>query len=495
MTPAYETAKCTTTEVVRSEGQLLDWIIEQSGLPARRQHDDDDPDGLQELISQLAEGTIEPSSDAIAMVNAAIGKIEAIISEQLAEFMHDAEFQRLEAAWRGLQYLVMNTETSERLKIRVLNVSQNELKNDVQRAVDFDQSNLFKKIYEDEFGMLGGEPFGLIVGDFEFGNHPQDVQVLTKISGVVAAAHAPFIAAASSGMFGWADHTEISNPRDLEMIFDTHAYDQWKDFRASEDSRYVGLALPRILLRLPYGKDTVPVDGLAFEEGVDGKSHGHYLWGNAAYALAVCVAKAFAKYGWCANIRGIEGGGLVEDLPVHVFKADEGDLEVKCPTEVAITERRLKEMSDLGFIPICHHRGTGSAVFFSTKSVQRAAKYNEVDATANAELSTHLQYILAVSRFAHYLKAIMRQKLGSNMSREECETFLNTWIQQYVLARDSAEDVVKRKYPLREATVTVEEDPEHAGYYRATARLRPHYQLEGLTVSLRLVSRMPARRN
>jgi type VI secretion system protein ImpC len=486
-----------TTEVVRSGKELLEWIIAESGLascgPGGPGHPWNSEEGaLAQLIGQIADGTVEPSADTVAMVNAAIGRIDHITSEQLTEFLHNLEFQRLESAWRGLQYLVLNSETSDRLKIRVLNISRDELQKDLERAVEFDQSTLFKKLYEEEFGILGGEPFGLIIGDFEFCNSPRDVRALAKLSGIAAAAHAPFVGAAAPSMFGWESHTEIGDPRDLTMIFDGAAYDQWKDFRKTEDSRYVGLTLPRILLRLPYGKDTVQAEGFAFEEGVDGKDHGDYLWGNAAYALGVCIAKAFAEYGWCANIRGIEGGGLVEDLPLHVVRADEGDLEVKCPTEVAITERRLKELSDLGFIPLCHHRHTGNAVFFTTKSAQKPAKYDQPDATANAELSTQLQYILAVSRFAHYLKAIMRQKLGANMSREECETFLNTWIQQYVLDRDSAEDELKRKYPLREAKVTVEEDLDRPGYYRATARLRPHYQLDGITVSLRLVARMPA---
>jgi type VI secretion system protein ImpC len=377
------------------------------------------------------------------------------------------------------------------LKIRVLNVSKQDLLRDLERASEFDQSALFKKVYEEGYGVFGGEPIGALIGDYEFGRHPQDMALLEKVSNVAAAAHAPFIAAASPQLFNLDSYTDLGVPRDLAKIFDTVEYAKWKSFRDSEDSRYIGLTLPHILMRLPYGPETVPVEAFNFTEDVDGKDHNKYLWANAAWAFGARLTDAFAKYQWCAAIRGVEGGGLVEGLPTHTFKTDEGDIALKCPTEIAITDRREKELSDLGLIPLVHCKGTDYAAFFGAQSCQKARKYDTDAANANARLSTQLQYIMATSRFAHYLKAIMRDKIGSFMTRKNCEDYLNRWITNYVLLDDNASQEAKASNPLREARVDVAEVRGKPGVYRAVAFLKPHFQLDELTLSLRLVAELP----
>jgi type VI secretion system protein ImpC len=350
---------------------------------------------------------------------------------------------------------------------------------------------MFKKIYEEEYGVFGGSPFGLLVGDYEIANHPQDMSLIEKMSNVAAAAHAPFIAAAAPAMLNLPTFTQLGEPRDLSKIFDSVEFTKWRSFRESEDSRYVGLCLPHILMRQPYGSDTVPVEAFNFEEDVDGKDHSKYLWGNAAYAFAARTTEAFAKYSWCTAIRGVEGGGLVQDLPTHTFRTDEGDVALKCPTEIAVTDRREKELADMGFIPLVHCKGRDYAAFFSVQSANKPKKYDRDAANANARLSSQLQYMLAVSRFAHYMKAMMRDKVGSFMSRGNCEDFLNRWIANYVLLDDDASQDKKAQYPLREARIQVEEVPGKPGVYRAIAYLRPHFQLDELDVSLRLVAELP----
>jgi type VI secretion system protein ImpC len=426
------------------------------------------------------------------MINARIAQIDHLISIQLNEILHHESFQKLEGSWRGLKYLMDNSETSVMLKIRVLNCSKKELLRDLQRAPEFDQSALFKKIYEDEYGVFGGAPYGALIGDYEFGRHPEDIELLEKISNVAAAAHAPFFSAASPEMFNLERFTELHAPRDLAKVFDNTLYAKWKSFRDSEDSRYVGLCLPRALGRLPYGKETKPIEAFNYEEHVDGTDHTKYLWMNAAYALGTRLTNSFAKYGMCVAMRGVEGGGLVEGLPVHNFYTDDGEVVMKCPTETPITDRREKELADLGFIPLVHCKGTDYAAFFSVQSAQKPKLYDTDAANANARLSTQMQYIMAVSRFAHYLKAMMRDKIGSFMSREQAEAFLNRWITQYVTPDDMASAETKSRRPLREARIEVAEVPGKPGAYRAVAFLRPHFQLDELTVSLRLVADLPA---
>jgi type VI secretion system protein ImpC len=406
--------------------------------------------------------------------------------------MHAPEFQKLEGSWRGLKYLLDQSETSEMLKIKVLNVSKKELLRDLQRAPEFDQSALFKKVYEEEFGVFGGAPFGALIGDYEFGKSGQDIELLEKVSQVAAASHAPFLTAASPDMMNLESYTQLDAPRDLAKVFDTTEYAKWKAFRQSEDSRYVALTLPRVLMREPYGSATVPVEAFNYEEHVDGTDHDKYLWANAAWALGARVTQAFASYGWCACIRGVESGGLVEGLPIHNFRTDSGDIAMKCPTETPITDRREKELADLGFVPLVHQKNTPNACFFSVQSAQKPKVYDSPAATANARISAQLPYIFAVSRFAHYLKSMMRDKIGGYMSRGEAEAFLNNWIVNYVVANDDAPMSVKAKRPLKEARVDVMEIPGKPGAYRAVAFLRPHFQLDELSVSMRLVAELPA---
>jgi len=484
-------AQVVETETVTQEVGLLDQIVEKTKLgkdPAGKQRG---RDMLREFVNQVVQGSMTISPDTEAMINARIAQLDKLVSLQLNEILHHADFQKLEGSWRGLKYLLDKSETSDKLKIRVLNVSKKDLLRDLRRAPEFDQSALFKKVYEDEYGMFGGAPFAALIGDYEFGKHPDDMELLEKVSNVAAAAHAPFLTAAGADLLSMESFTELGNPRDLSKVFDTTEYAKWKSFRQSEDSRYVGLCVPHILMRLPYGKTTSPVEGFDYEEGVDGSDHSKYLWGNAAYALGTRLTEAFAKHAWCAAIRGVEGGGLVEGLPSHTFATDEGDVALKCPTEIAITDRREKELADQGFIPLVHCKGTDYAAFFSVQSSQKAKLYDKDAANASARLSTQLPYILAVSRFAHYLKSMMRDKIGSFMSRTECEQFLNQWIMNYVITNDTASASLKASHPLKEARVDVSEIPGKPGAYRAVAYLRPHFQLDEIAVSLRLVADLP----
>jgi type VI secretion system protein ImpC len=472
---------------------LLDQIVEQGRLGGKDNSTRErGKDLVKEFVAQVLEGNMAPSKDAEAMINQRIAQIDHLLSLQLNEIMHHEAFQKLEGSWRGLKYLMDQSETSDHLKIKILNVTKKELLRDLQRAPEFDQSALFKKVYEEEFGIFGGAPFASIIGDYEFGRTSEDIDLLERISNVAAAAHAPFLSAASPEMFNMESFATLEAPRDIGKIFDTTEYAKWKSFRQSEDSRYVGLCLPRILMRLPYGEKNVSIEAFKYEENVDGTDHSKYLWSNAAYAMGARLTNAFAQFGWCASIRGVEGGGLVEGLPVHNFYTDEGDVAMKCPTEVPITDRREKELADQGFVPLVHCKGTDYAAFFSVQSCQKPKLYDKEAANANARLSTQLPYIFAVSRFAHYLKAMMRDKIGSFMSRADCERWLNQWITNYVTPDDTASPSVKASRPLREASIQVSEVPGKPGVYRATAFLKPHFQLDELSVSLRLVAELPA---
>ena len=486
-----EKAAAQAADAKTTESSLLDQIVDQGRFGRESSAREKGRDMVKEFVAQVLEGEMKLSRDADATLNARIAQIDHLISLQLNEVLHHPAFQKLEASWRGIKYLMDQSETSSMLKIRVLNVSKKELLRDLQRAPEFDQSVMFKKVYEDEFGIFGGEPFGALIGDYEFSKHPEDIELLEKVSQVAAGAHAPFLTAAAPELMNLESFAQLGEPRDIGKIFDSTEYAKWKSFRASEDSRYVGLTMPRVLMRLPYGKDTKPIDEFNFEEGVDGTDHSKYLWGNAAYALGARLTQAFASYGWCASIRGVEGGGLVEGLPTHNFRTDEGDVALKCPTEVAITDRREKELADQGLIPLVHCKGTDYAAFFSVQSANKPKKFDKAAANANARLSAQLPYILATSRFAHYMKSIMRDKIGGFMSRTQCQTFLTQWIMQYVTDDDQASATVKAKYPLREARIEVSEIPGKPGAYRAIAFLRPHFQLDELTVSLRLVAELP----
>ena len=470
---------------------LLDQILTEGRMARDDFQKERAKDMIGEFVGQVMAGELTLSKNMDVAINSRIAEIDRLITAQMNEIMHNEEFQKLEGSWRGLHHLVKNSLTGTQLKIRVMSVTKKDLLKDFERALEFDQSALFKKIYEEEYGTFGGAPYGALIGDYEFGNHPQDMALLESMSQVAAAAHAPFLSAASSELFGWDTFSEMNEVRDVSKIFDRAEYAKWRSFRESEDSRYVGLTLPHVLGRVPYGAATKPTETFNFEENVDGTDHKKYLWSNAAYALGTRLTEAFSMHGWCVAIRGVEGGGRVDGLPTHTFETDEGEVAMKCPTEVAITDRREKEFSDNGFIPLVHCKGSDFAAFFATQSAQKSKKYDTDDANANARLSSQLQYIFAVSRFAHYLKSMMRDKIGSFMSRQEAQIFLNRWISGYVLENDVAPAAQKAKYPLREARIDVAEVPGKPGSYRAVAFLRPHFQLDELSVSLRLVANLP----
>lgn len=459
-------------------------------------------DRAQELIRTLTEealkGTVTFDKNLTVTFNRAIAAIDRKLSAQLAEIMHHPAFLKLEGTWRGLHYLVMNSETGTSLKIRVLNATKRELARDLAKATEFDQSQLFKKIYENEFGTPGGEPYGALIGDYEWSNHPDDIETLRLISNVAAAAFAPFVSAASAQMFGFQDWTELAKPRDLAKIFETAEYTKWRSFRDTEDSRFVTLVLPRVLARLPYGAATKPIEEFAYEEAPyndagqpQAMRHHDYCWMNAAYVLGARLTDAFAKYGFCTAIRGAEGGGKVENLPTHVFTSDDGDPDTKCPTEIGITDRRENELSNLGFLPLCHYKNTDYAVFFGAQTTQKPKKYDRPEATANAAISARLPYIMATSRFAHFLKVMARDKIGSFMEAADCEAWLNRWISNYVNGNPNAGPEMKARYPLREARVEVREIPGKPGAYNAIAYMRPWLQMEELTTSMRMVARIP----
>ena len=488
---AEETQAAGGAATAEGEGSLLDQIISKGKLARDEAQKPRAKDLVGEFVHQILDEGMTVSSDTIAMIQAQIARIDELISAQLNEILHHPDFQKLESSWRGLFYLVMNTETSTRLKLRLMPITKGELLKDLEQAIEFDQSQIFKKVYEDEYGTFGGFPFSMLVGDYEFTRHPQDMVLLEKLSEVAAAAHAPFLAAASPRLFDMDSFTELGNPRDLAKLFESTELIKWRSFQASEDSRYVSLVMPHILLRLPYGPNTSPTEDFSYVEDTDGKDHKKYLWGNAAWALTQRITNAFALYGWCAAIRGVEGGGIVRGLPTHTFKTDEGDIALKCPTEIAITDRREKELDTLGFIALCHCKGTDYAAFFGGQTTQKPKTYDTNQANANARISARLPYILAASRFAHYLKVICRDKIGSFQTKETLAEYLNRWMSGYILGTDNAGQEMKAQFPLREGRVDVSDVPGKPGAFRAVAFLRPHFQLEELTASVRLVAELP----
>ena len=454
---------------------------------------------VESAVSTLAEyvlkGVATVSDDTIKSIQAIIAEIDRKLTEQVNLILHHAEFQKLESAWRGLHYLVNNTETDEQLKIRVMNISKKDLSKTLKKfkGISWDQSPMFKKIYEEEFGQFGGEPFGCLTGDYYFDHSPPDVELLQQIAQISAASHCPFISGVSPTTLQMESWSELANPRDLTKIFSTPDYAAWRSLRESDDSRYLGMAMPRFLARLPYGEKTNPIDEFSFEEDTSGANSNKYAWANSAYAMATNINRSFKLYGWCSRIRGIESGGAVENLPVHAFPTDDGGVDMKCPTEIAISDRREAELAKCGFMPLIHKKNSDFAAFIGAQSLQKPAEYDDPDATANANLAARLPYLFATCRFAHYLKCIVRDKIGSFKEKDDMQYWLNNWVLNYVDGDPAhSSETTKAEKPLAAAEVVVEEVEGNPGYYSSKFYLRPHYQLEGLTVSLRLVSKLPS---
>ncbi len=477
------------------EGSDLASLLQKEFKPKSEDAKSAVEQAVQTLAQQALAQTQLIGSDVVESIEAMIAAIDKKLSEQINLIMHHEDFQKLEGAWRGLHYLVNNTETDEMLKIRVMNISKAELGKTLKRykGTAWDQSPIFKKIYAEEFGQFGGEPFGAIVGDYHFDQSAPDVELLGEMAKISAAAHAPFITGASPTLMQMESWQELANPRDLTKIFTTPEYAAWRSLRESEDSKYIGLAMPRFLSRLPYGAKTNPVEEFDFEEDTGSADHGKYTWANAAYAMATNINRSFKVYGWCSRIRGIESGGAVQNLPTHTFPTDDGGVDMKCPTEIAIEDRREAELAKNGFMPLVHRKNSDFAAFIGAQSLHKPAEYDDPDATANANLAARLPYLFATCRFAHYLKCIVRDKIGSFKERDEVQRWLSSWIMQYVDGDPAhSSETTKSRKPLAAAEVVVEEDPANPGYYTSKFFLRPHYQLEGLTVSLRLVSKLPS---
>ncbi|MBW7983733.1 type VI secretion system contractile sheath large subunit [Enterobacillus tribolii] len=485
----------TATAATTFTGEELTSLLQKEFRPKTDQAREAVQHAVKTLAQQALENTVTVSADAYRTIQALIAEIDGKLSRQINEIIHHEQFQKLEGAWQGLHYLVNNTETDEMLKIRFMSISKKELGRTLKRykGVGWDQSPLFKSIYEQEYGQFGGEPFGCLVGDYYFDHSPPDVELLGEMAKISAASHCPFITGASPSVMQMESWQELGNPRDLTKIFQNTEYAPWRSLREAEDSRYIGLAMPRFLSRLPYGIRTNPVDEFNFEEDTDGTNHDKYTWTNAAYAMATNINRSFKEYGWCTSIRGVESGGAVADLPCHTFPSDDGGVDMKCPTEIAISDRREAELAKNGFMPLIHRKNSDFAAFIGAQSLQKPAEYYDADASANAQLSARLPYLFACCRFAHYLKCIVRDKIGSFRERDDMEQWLNNWIMNYVDGdpANSSQDTKARK-PLAAAEVQVAEIEDNPGYYSAKFFLRPHYQLEGLTVSLRLVSKLPS---
>lgn len=496
MLPPESAAQSASAAPVTAEVSEFDQLL-RGGFKIRAQ-DADKQTAVQTAVRTLAQEALSStrliSADVTKTIKGMIAEIDRKLSEQINQILHHEEFKSLEGTWRGLHHLVNNTETDEMLKIRVMNISKNDLKKTLKKfdGSSWDQSPIFRKLYEDEFGVPGGQPYGAVIADYYFSHHPEDVKMLGSLAQIGAAMHAPVITAAASQLFDLESWRELGDPAQIGKIFDRPEYAAWRSLRETDDARYLGLTMPRFLSRLPYGAKTSPVEQFDFEEDTDGTSHDKYVWSNAAYAMGVNITRAFKQTGWCSQIRGAESGGIVEGLPVHTFASDDGGVDTKCPTEIAITDRREAELAKHGFMPLSHYKNTDYAVFTGAQSLQKPQKYDDPAATANAELSARLPYLFAVSRFAHYLKVMVRRRVGSYANRADMEADLNKWINQYTCDPGSDENQ-KRRYPLAAAKVEVLDVPGNPGYYTSKFYLQPHYQLEGLTASLRLTSKLPSK--
>jgi type VI secretion system protein ImpC len=485
-------------EVQNQAGQQEINILEEVVQATKHSDREYTEELLRTLVGEALTGVVVWDKNLTNTINKAISTIDSLLSGQISEVLHHSNFQKLEGTWRGLHHLVKNTLCGSEIKIKALNVDKTTLFKNFDKAIEFDQSDLFKKVYEEEYGTAGGTPYGVLIGDYEFTDHPQDIQLLKYISEVSAASFAPFISAAGASLMGLESWEDVSKPSDLTRIFDSPKYAGWNNFRKTEESRFVCLTLPRTLARLPYGKNTVPVETFNYEEvelTEDGTAkkvpHDKYAWMNSAFVYGRTLTRAFAEYGWCTAVRGVENGGKVDGLPVHVFLSDDGDIDMTCPTEVGITDRREAELSKLGFLPLCHYKNQDFSVFFGAQSANSPHQYDDPDATANAEIAARIPYLLATSRIAHYLKVIARDKIGSFMEISNVESWLNNWILNYINSNPDSGQVLKARFPLAAAKIKVEEIPGKPGAYNAVAWLRPWLQLEELTTSLRLVAKIP----
>lgn len=446
------------------------------------------------LVKQALEDETVIKDDIIDTVDEMIARLDAKLTEQMNEILHHPEFQKLESAWRGLAYCVNNSEPDSTMKIKVMNVSKAELERELRAypGAKWDQSPLFKKVYEAEFGQLGGQPFGALVGDFYFDHSPADVRLLRDLGKIAAASHSPFISSAAPTLMGMDSWNELANPHDLTTIFDTPDYAGWNSLRDSENSRYVALCMPKVLSREPYGQNSLPVEAFNFEETTDGHTGEKYAWMNAAYAMAANINRAHKEYGWTVKIRGVQAGGEVINLPTHTFPTDDGSIDLKCPTEIAISDRREAELSKAGLIGLIHRKNTDKAAFIGAQTVYRPKKYQDEEATASDNLSSRLPYIFATSRFSHYLKCMVRDWIGLAKEEAQLERDLQKWINLYVDGDPlNSTEEEKARRPLAAAKVEVVPDEENPGYYMGKFYLRPHFQLEGMDIGMSLVSRLP----
>lgn len=472
-------------------------LLEGDAIEAQRPSAADHPppsEALATLARLLVARPDLPRTHPRRLIEALIGEIDLSMGGQLNAILHAPDFQEMEASWRGIWMLVRAANADAGVKFKLLNISKRELSRTMRkfRGNAWDQSPIFKRFYEEEFGQFGGEPFGLIVGDYVFDHRPDDVVLLGDMARIAAAAHAPFISAAGPSLLQMESWAEIANPRDLTRIFSTPEYVSWRSLRDQEDTRFLGLCMPRFLMRLPYGSLSDPLDVFAFEEETKGADPSRLLWGNPAFAFAANVARAFAAYGWCVRIRGIDRGGVVEDLPVLRHDTADGDVDRRTVTEICISERRDLELASQGLIPLVHRKNSDLAAFISAQSVQKPRVYDDPDATTNAALSARLPYLFACCRFAHYLKCMVRDKVGSQMTRAQLTAWLQEWLITYVDGSPStSSEEFKAEHPLAEARVDLTAREDEPGVYDAKVFLRPHYQLEGLSVSLRLISTLP----
>ncbi|NSX53676.1 type VI secretion system contractile sheath large subunit [Parasulfitobacter algicola] len=496
MTKTKNNTADATTETIFASSEFAS-LLQKEFRPKSDQARTAVEEAVRTLAAQVLENETLVSDDALRSIEGIIAEIDKKLTEQVNQILHHQDYQKLESAWRGLHFLVNNTETDEMLKIRVLNISKKDLSKTLRKfkGTAWDQSPIFKKLYEEEYGQFGGEPYGCLIGDYHFAHNPQDVEILSEMSKVAAASHAPFLTGADPSLLQMDNWSELANPRDLTKIFQTPEYAAWRSLRESEDSRYLGLAMPRFLGRYPYGAKTDPVEEFAFEEDTESPNSETYCWVNAAYGMARNVTRSFKEYGWCTRIRGVESGGTVDNLPNHTFPTDDGGVDMKCPTEIAISDRREAELAANGMMPLIHRKNSDTAAFIGAQSLHKPAEYDDPDATANANLAARLPYLFATCRFAHYLKCIVRDKVGSFQGRNDMQEWLQDWINNYVdyNASSSPEEEKARK-PLASAEVQVEEVEDNPGYYTSKFFLRPHYQLEGLSVSLRLVSKLPSQK-